>query len=215
MYDVLAQRKPVGVVALYNPHATSCLNSGGKQWTIDIMERAALESARLWVKYGFVVAGGDYNWRLGSTSRRRTDDRVTDKQSARMALAQKWHQQTNLRSLYGQDGQRRGVCTSRTGTGQAEVDYINVCKVIPPWTVEALEVPEWERYSERGGVHRPVGIAVLAPVVDDSPAARPEGHARGMPMGGGGTTNATNTQPPTKRTPPPALWKPTVSSNGR
>jgi hypothetical protein len=49
--DIAGLRRPVPVVALYNPPLSSRLNSGGKQWSYDVMGCVALEQARLCVKY--------------------------------------------------------------------------------------------------------------------------------------------------------------------
>ena len=171
--DVAGQRRPVAVVALYSPPATSKFNRCGKQWSRDIMDWASMEEFRLWQKFNFVIVGGDFNWRMGSTFRRCTEDIVRDEAGARTAFARQWHQQTHLRPLYGQKGQRSGVCTSRTSNGVAEVDGISVCKLIPRgWDIEALQVPEWEEYSSRGGVHRPIGVAISAPLMDAAPDRR-------------------------------------------
>jgi len=109
--DAARTRAPVAVIALYSPPLSSRLNRFGKHWSQDILDYAELEVARLWQKYGFVVVGGDFNWRLGTTFRRATDDVVTSASGARTALARQWHLRTGLRPLYGQPGQHRGVCT--------------------------------------------------------------------------------------------------------
>ena len=162
--DVAACRKPVAVVALYNPPASSKFNQFGKHWSQDIMNFAEEEVHRLRAIYDFVVSGGDYNWRLGSSYRRCTEDVVGNSAAARTKQAQEWHLRSGLRPLYGQVGQHRGVYTSRTDNGMAEADGVSVCKNIPRgWSARATRPPEWERYSSRGGVHRPVGVAVSAP----------------------------------------------------
>ena len=168
--DAAGLRRPVPVIALYSPPLSSRLNRNGKQWSLDILDWVALEVGRLWQKFGFVEVGGDYNWRIGTTFRRRTEDAVNDS-SGRTALARTWHQQTGLRPLYGQKEQPRGVFTSRTENGMAEVDGVSVCGKMPEgWSARALQVPDWEKYSSRGGVHRPVGATVLAPTVDGAQA---------------------------------------------
>ena len=166
--DVAGQRRPVAVVALYSPPVSSRFNRFGIHWSQDIMHFAEEEVHRLWSVYGFVVAGGDYNWRLGTSFRRRTEDVVGSAAGARTALAREWHLRTSLRPLYGQPGQHPGVCTSRTDSGTAEPDGVSVCKQVPSgWAVQALRPPAWEVYSSRGGVHRPVGCAVSAPLVPE------------------------------------------------
>ena len=162
--DAAGRHRPVAIVALYSPPLTSRLNREGKQWSVDILDWAALEQARLCAKYGFVIVGGDFNWRIFSAFRRRTEDCGRDDGGCRTAVARRWHLQTGLRPLYGQRGQLRGSCTSRTENGYAEVDGISVCGRMPAgWAARALKIPEWEEYSTRGGVHRPVGIAIFAP----------------------------------------------------
>ena len=173
--DVAGQRKPVAVVALYSPPASSRFNRFGRHWSRDIMHFAEEEVHRLWSLYGFVVAGGDYNWRLGTLFRRCTDDKVGSAAGARTALAHEWHLRANLRPLYGQVGQHRGVCTSRTDSGTGEPDGVSVCKQIPPgWAIQALPPPAWELYSSRGGVHRPLGCSVTAPAVPEPEQQRAE-----------------------------------------
>lgn len=162
--DAAGTRAPVAVIALYSPPLSSRLNRFGKHWSQDILDYAELEVARLWQKYGFVAVGGDFNWRLGTTFRRATDDVVTSVSGARTALARQWHLRTGLRPLYGQPGQHRGVCTSRNDNGEAEPDGVSVCKDVPPgWSATALPPPPWEEYSSGWGVHRPVGCAVVSP----------------------------------------------------
>ena len=169
--DSGGERRPVPVVGLYNPPLASRLNRAGKQWSDEVMDGVALEQARLSRKFGFALAGGDFNWRVRSMFGRQTADtgRGSDA-SDRAREARRWHQQTGLRPLYGRRGQPRGVHTSRTDNGSAEVDGISACEQIPAgWTVTALGVPEWEMYSSRGGVHRPVGVTVLPPLVEVAP----------------------------------------------
>ena len=102
-------RRPVPVIALYSPPLSLRLNRNGKQWSLDILEWVALEVGRLWQKFGFVEVGGDYNWRIGTTFRRRTEDAVNDS-SGRTALARTWHQQTGLRpALWTEGAAERGV----------------------------------------------------------------------------------------------------------
>ena len=181
--DAAGLRRPVPVVALYSPPLSSRLNRNGKQWSQDILDWVALEAARLWRKYGFIEVGGDFNWRIGTAFRRRTEDAVAIDAGGRTALARTWHQQTGLRPLYGQKGHPSGVYTSRTDTGMAEVDGVSVCGQMPEgWSARALHVPDWDEYSSRGGVHRPVGAAILAPMVDapqtQAGARNGEGQAR-------------------------------------
>jgi len=172
--DRAERRRPVPVVALYSPPLSSRLNRYGKHWSQDILDYAEIEIQRLWHLYGFIVVGGDFNWRLGTSFRRRTADAISNAASARTELARQWHLRNNLRPLYGQPGQRAGVCTSRNDKGSAEPDGVSVCKQIPRgWTVGALPPPEWERYSMRGGVHRPMGATVSSPPVDHVQAEQP------------------------------------------
>jgi len=118
--------------------------------------------------------GVDFNWRLLSSFRRSTEDVGGGSDASyRTSLAREWHQQAGLRPLYGQQGQPRGVYTSCTDNGRAEVDGVSVCERVPSgWIARALAVPEWESYSSRGGVHRPVGAAVLSPLVEAVPDER-------------------------------------------
>ena len=171
--DVAGERSPVAVIALYSPPISSRLNRYGSRWSLDILDWSEMEAARLWQKYGFIIVGGDYNWRVHGAFRRRTEDRGSNASDAstRTELARKWHVRTSLRPLYGQRGQLPGVYTSRTANGMAEVDGISVCKTVPVgWTVDALKPPEWEEYSTRGGVHRPVGCMVIPPLLPASGA---------------------------------------------
>ena len=164
--DIAGCRKPVAVVAIYSPPVSSRLNRFGRQWSQDIMHFAEEEVHRLWSVYGFVISGGDFNWRLGTSFHRRTEDVIGSAAGSRTSWAHEWHVRANLRPLYGQVGQHHGVCTSRTDNGTAEPDGISVCKKIPPgWAIQALRPPEWEVYSSRGGVHRPIGCTVSAPVL--------------------------------------------------
>ena len=98
--DVAALRKPVAVVALYNPPASSKFNRFGKHWSQDIMTFAEEEVHRLRALFDFVVSGGDYNWRLGSSYRRRIEDVVGNSAAARTKQAQEWHLRSGLRPLY-------------------------------------------------------------------------------------------------------------------
>ena len=162
--DAAGRRSPVGVIALYSPPLTSRFNRNHKQWTIDIINWAALEHARLQIKYGFAIVGGDFNWRPGRLFGRNTADVSPGSESnGRTKLAKQWHEQTGLRPLYGQKGQHRGVYTSRTANGEAEVDGVSVQKQMPiGWEARALSVPAWNDYSSGDGVHRPVGALISA-----------------------------------------------------
>ena len=165
--DNAERRRPVPFVALYSPPLSSRLNRCGKHWSQDIMDFAEIDALRLWSEYGFVAVGGDANSRPGTSFHRRTEDVVENAASARTEQSRQWHLRTNLRPLYGQAGQHPGVCTSRNDNGTAEPDGVSVCKKIPlGWAVRALPPPPWELYSTRGGVHRPVGVAVSAPAVE-------------------------------------------------
>ena len=186
--DAAGLRRPVPVVALYSPPLTSRFNRAGKRWSDEVMDWVAVEQARLFVKYGFVVVGGDFNWRLLSSFRRSTEDVGEGSDASyRTQLARQWHLQTGLRPLYGQRGQPKGVCTSQTGNGSAEVDGVSVCAQLPSgWTAQALEVPEWECYSSHGGAHRPVGVTVFSPVVDVVPGGARENAAEASRGGAAG-----------------------------
>ena len=183
--DVAGVRKPLAVVALYSPPLASRFNRDGKQWSQDVLDWVALEGVRLWRKYGFVAVGGDFNWRLGRMYGRRTQDASSGDASGRAGMARRWHQQTGLRPLYGRQGQPSGVYTSRTENGMAEVDGISICGQVPEgWMAQAFEVPEWECYSDRGGVHRPVGAAFLAPLLEARPPQGAQAEGRGEARGG-------------------------------
>ena len=105
--DVQQTLQPVPVVALYSPQVGSVLNSGGKHWSDDIMGFADAESRRLWHLYGFVSVVGDFNWRMGSNFSRVSDDVINHAANARTGRAIQWHNQTDLRPLYGRTGQHR------------------------------------------------------------------------------------------------------------
>ena len=64
--DAAGQRRPVAVVALYSPPLSSRLNRFGRTWSQDVLDFAEMEVHRLRSIYGFVVAGGDFNWRMGT-----------------------------------------------------------------------------------------------------------------------------------------------------
>ena len=167
--DAAGERKPVAVIALYSPPVSSRLNRYGSKWSQDILDWAEVEVARLWRKYGFVSVFADFNWRMFNAFRRCTEDRGSSASDAstRTELARQWHIRTHLRPLYGQRGQHAGVFTSKTGNGMAEVDGVSVCKVIPDgWSVATLPPPDWEEYSTRGGVHRPIGCIITSPKIE-------------------------------------------------
>ena len=116
-----------------------------------------------------MAVSGDFNWRIGNMYGRRTQD-VLSGDSGGAALARRWHQQTGLRPLYGRKDQPSGVCTSRAENGMAEVDGISICTQVPEgWKAQAVEVPEWECYSDRGGVHRLVGAVFSTPPSEARP----------------------------------------------
>ena len=174
VYQDAAQRyRPVPVIALYSPPIGSLLNSNGKHWSDDIMTSAEAESRRLRILYGFVCVVGDYNWRIGRSFNRTSDDDINHAANARTQPAINWHNRCNLRPLYGRPGQHREECTSRVNGFTAAPDGISCPEVIPQgWTVQALAPPAWEQYSTGGGVHRPIGVLVTPPV---SEAAEPTG----------------------------------------
>jgi len=167
IYQDVAQRfRPIPVVALYNPPLGSRLNKGDKHYSDDIMFAAELESRRLWEKYGFVMAPGDFNWRLGSSFGRSSDDDVKHGANARTEIARQWISRTSLRPLHGRSGQCREELTSRTHSGLASPDGIYCPKVIPiGWSACALPPPAWETYSTAGGVHRPIGVVITSPLL--------------------------------------------------
>ena len=162
--DCALRYRPVPVVALYSPPIGSVLNSGGKHWSDDIMEFASTESRRLQILYGFVYVAGDYNWRMGCRFNRASDDAVDHAANARTKQAVNWHNLCNLRPLYGRPGQHREECTSRVNGFTAAPDGISCPETVPEgWAVRALAPPAWERYSNHGGVHRPIGVIVTPP----------------------------------------------------
>ena len=164
--DTKGRRIPVAVVALYSPPASSRLNRFGKKWSKDILD-FFVEREQFREKFGFVVVGGDYNWRLGTCFGRRTEDRGGRGGSG---PARTWHLRNDLRPLYGQHGEHHGVCTSRTDSGEAEPDGISVPLHTPPgWMRSALRPPPFDQYSSRGGVHVPLGVVVTPPQTVDLP----------------------------------------------